>query len=79
MKHSSCPKITGYQDSAGRWILQLPDPFGARWYPLDSLTLAELLDVSPRTARRICRDPARLRALDALWLRAARADLAAIA
>lgn len=68
IKAADCPKITGYQDDRGRWILQLPDPFGARWYPLDSLTLAELLDVSPRTARRICQNPARLRVSEIGWL-----------
>ena len=66
-KHD-CPKLTAYRDRHGHWILRLPDPFSARWHPLDSVTLAELLDVSPRTGQRLCQQPDKLRPCHIGWL-----------
>lgn len=68
MRRKDCPKITGYKDQHGRWLLRLPDPFSCRWFPLDAVTLADLLDVSPRTAARYCQQPERLRRCDVAWL-----------
>ena len=69
MKKHDCPKVTGYQDQAGNWVLRLPDPFSAaRWFPLDAPTLAELLDVSARTAQRYCQQPDKLRRSQVAWL-----------
>ncbi len=68
MKLHDCPKLTAYQDASGRWVLRLPDPFSAQWYPLDAVTLAELLDVSPKTGKRMCQNPARLRPCEISWL-----------
>lgn len=68
-KKHDCPFVTSYQDQSGRWVLRLPDPFTpARWFPLDAPTLAELLDVSARTAQRFCEQPARLRRSHVAWL-----------
>lgn len=66
-KHD-CPKLTAYRDGAGRWILRLPDPFSPRWYPLDAVTLAGLLDVSPRTGQRLCQQPDKIRPAQLGWL-----------
>lgn len=63
-----CPIPTSYQ-SDRCWIIRLPDPFSpGRWFPLDSQTMADLLDVSDRTARRYCEHPARLRRSQLAWL-----------
>lgn len=41
--------------SRGRWLYKLPCPFGLTpYYPLDTGTLAALLQVSERTAQRMC-------------------------
>jgi hypothetical protein len=68
MKAASCPKITGMQASSGRWFLCLPDPFGPAWYPLDAVTLAEMLDISPKTGQRICQGVKALRPCELVYL-----------
>lgn len=70
MKHlHDCPIITGYQTESGAWSLQLPDPFRRmRWFPLDAVTLADLLDVSRRTAVRICQRKTPLRRCEVIYL-----------
>lgn len=68
MRRKDCPNVTGYQTDAGRWMLRLPDPFSPRWLPVDAVTLAELLDVSPRTGVRLCQQPGRLRPCEVSWL-----------
>lgn len=70
MKHlHDCPIITGYQTDAGRWTLKLPDPFRrGHWFPLDAVTLADMLDISPRTAIRICQRRTVLRRCEVVYL-----------
>lgn len=73
MKHlKDCPiptSLHGYQTPAGRWVLQLPDPFRRmHWFPVDAVTLSELLDISPRTAVRICQRQTRLRPCEITYL-----------
>lgn len=70
MKHlKDCPFVTGYQTDSGAWTLQLPDPFRRGcWFPVDAVTLAELLDVSRRTAIRICQRRTRLRRCEIIYL-----------
>lgn len=67
-KQASCPKITGSQASNGRWFLRVPDPYGPAWFPLDAVTLAEMLDVSLKTAQRICQGLKALRPCEVAYL-----------
>lgn len=67
-KTISCPKVTGDQASNGRWFLRVPDPYGVGWFPLDAVTLAEMLDVSVKTAQRICQGSKALRPCEVVYL-----------
>lgn len=53
----------------GRWLYKLPDPFGMTpYYPLDTGTLADLLQVSERTAQRMCTGDSPIRHWELIYL-----------
>ncbi|MBH1971741.1 hypothetical protein FK216_09780 [Moraxellaceae bacterium AER2_44_116] len=58
----------GFQ-TCGVWCYKLPDPFGKIAYlPLSASELAEMLEISPKTALRICHDQRQLKAHELIYL-----------
>lgn len=58
----------GFQHN-GVWSFKLPDPFNRTpYYPLTSKQMAELLDISDRTALRVCKSESKLSKAELVFL-----------
>lgn len=56
-------------ESRGFWFYKLPDPFrNLHYLPIDAVTLAEQLEISYKTALKICKGERALKKSDLTWL-----------